>query len=206
MDGSKPLGHGDDSGFAFAQEMLSGDATSAINFDRVQNGIHGYIIFEYLLCEEDQGSRGITPYTSHPNRYLSKNYRKFASLWEISKALSARLYLVNYAKQGTKYSDEILLMLVKSVSKGKVVTDDYRFTRKAFSNWFRKMNKASIEMSEEPPCGEIFCRMNYYHVSLDCKYIRNHRDDIIRISMEDVKKHGYMPCNECCKTKTSEEK
>ena len=36
MAGSKELGHDDSSGFAFAQEMLDGDVTAAINFDRVQ--------------------------------------------------------------------------------------------------------------------------------------------------------------------------
>ncbi|MFQ9846227.1 MAG: hypothetical protein ACLRXC_04715 [[Clostridium] leptum] len=31
---SKPLGHGDESGFEFSKEMLGDDCTAAINFDR----------------------------------------------------------------------------------------------------------------------------------------------------------------------------
>lgn len=97
---SKPLGKSDDSGFEFAKEMLQNDPTAAINFDRIQkHPTIGYIIFEYLLCEEDQK---VNPYTSHPNRYWHKNSKKFISLWELTKALDATLYLVNYAKKGTK--------------------------------------------------------------------------------------------------------
>ena len=33
---SKALGHDDESGFKFAKEMLEGDVTAAINFDRIQ--------------------------------------------------------------------------------------------------------------------------------------------------------------------------
>ena len=65
---SKSLGQDDSSGFEFAQEMLRGDVTYAINFDRVQkHPKYGYIIFEYLRCHEDQV---VTPHTSHPNRYF----------------------------------------------------------------------------------------------------------------------------------------
>ena len=49
---SKPLGEGDESDYEFVVEMLDGDPTAAINFDRLQRdsttGQH--IIFEYLLC------------------------------------------------------------------------------------------------------------------------------------------------------------
>lgn len=43
---SKPPGHNDQSGFDFAQEMLKGDPTAEINFDRLQRTKGGdYIIF-----------------------------------------------------------------------------------------------------------------------------------------------------------------
>ena len=52
MESSKALSHNDDSGFFFAQEMLDGDVTAAINFDRLQkHPQYGYIIFEYLLVD-----------------------------------------------------------------------------------------------------------------------------------------------------------
>lgn len=95
---SKSLGKDDSSGFEFAKEMLKGDPTYAINFDRIQkHPRRGYIIFEYLKCEEEQY---VTPHTSHPNRYFYKNKFKFISLFKISKDLNAILYLVNYAEKG----------------------------------------------------------------------------------------------------------
>jgi len=76
---SKALGKGDENGFEFAKEMLDGDSTAGINFDRLQHHPErGYIIFEYLLCEERQPR--VTPHTSHPKRYWNKNRQKFISL------------------------------------------------------------------------------------------------------------------------------
>lgn len=140
--GSKPLGNGDESGYEFAVEMLDGDPTSAINFDRLQKDMTTgqYIIFEYLLCEEWQESRNITPYTSHPNRYMHKNRTKFIKLWEAARKLDAVLYLVNYAKKGTHHEDEILLMKVLNVTETRVETEDVRHTRESFSRWFRELN------------------------------------------------------------------
>ena len=75
MSTSKPLGHDDESGFSFVREILQGDPTYAINFDRLQQHPKlGYLIFEFLLCEEVQV---VTPNTSHPNKYWYKNSRKF---------------------------------------------------------------------------------------------------------------------------------
>ena len=102
MTGSKPLTHEDESGFSFVKEILDGDATYAINFDRLQKHPQiGYIIFEFLLCDEAQT---VDPLTSHPNRYWHKNSQKFIALFEAKETLKATLYLVNYAKVGTKHS------------------------------------------------------------------------------------------------------
>jgi len=141
---SKPLGIDDISGFEFVKEILQGDPTYAINFDRIQwdSKYNQYVIVEFLLCEEAQS---VTPYTSHPNRYFLKNKQKFISLWEISQQFNARLYLVNYAKKGTKHEDEVLFMLVKDVNEKNisnfVTTEDYKMTRTQFSQRFRAMNK-----------------------------------------------------------------
>lgn len=144
---SKPLQHSDISAFEFVQEMLKGDPTCAINFDRIQwdSKEKRYVIVEYLLCDEKQFSRGITPYTSHPNRYFYKNKQKFISLWRLAKSLNAKLYLVNYAKKGTKYQDQVLLMEVIDINeddKNKPVkTKDVKMTREEFSNWLRELNR-----------------------------------------------------------------
>lgn len=140
---SKSLGQDDSSGFEFAQEMLKGDATYAINFDRVQKHPQdGYIIFEYLRCHESQT---VTPYTSHPNKYFFKNKFKFISLFQIAKDLGATLYLVNYAKKGTRHEDLIKVMKVINVDENNpikpVETEDCNTTREEFSEWFRELNK-----------------------------------------------------------------
>ena len=142
---SKPLGTGDASAVEFVQEMLQGDPTYGINFDRVQwdSEEERYVIVEFLLCEERQFKRGVTPYSSHPNRYFNLNAQKFISLWKLAQELEAKLYLVNYSKSGTKYQDQVLLMEVLNVDKGRtlpVETRDTRFTRKEFSEWFRALN------------------------------------------------------------------
>jgi len=143
MGDSKSLGKDDISGFDFTKEMLCGDNTYGINFDRVQwDSKHNkFIIVELLLCEEEQS---VNPYTSHPNRYFYKNAQKFISLWELSEKMDALLYLVNYSKKGTKHSDKILFMYVLSVDKNDTITPvktkDKKMTRQEFSDRFRLMN------------------------------------------------------------------
>ena len=143
---SKPLRIEDTSAFEFVKEMLKGDPTYGINFDRVQwdSQESRYVIVEFLLCDERQFSRGITPYTSHPNRYFHKNAQKFISLWTLALRLEAKLYLVNYSKKGTRYEDAVLLMQVLTVdprARPPVRTKDTRYTRKEFSKWFRELNR-----------------------------------------------------------------
>lgn len=136
---SKKLGHDDQSGFEFSQELLGGDCTAAINFDRLQKHPQlGYIIIEYLLCEETQV---VTPFTSHPNRYWGKNATKFLSLWRAKLDFNAKLYLVNYAKRGTKAENEVLLIEVLDVDeKGIKSENKTKYTRAQFAEWFKKLN------------------------------------------------------------------
>ena len=143
MSNSKRLGHDDESGFEFSQEMLSGDVTCAINFDRLQkHPTQGYIIFEYLLCEEKQY---VTPYSSHPSRYWGKNSNKFLALWRAALEFNATLYLVNYAKQGTKYEDEVLLIRVLDMDEYGINSEEKtKFTRETFKKWFRNLNKECL--------------------------------------------------------------
>lgn len=140
MNQSKPLGKEDESGFSFVKEILAGDPTCAINFDRLQkHPKRGYIIFEFLLCEELQS---VNPYTSHPNRYWHKNAMKFISLFRVSIDLKATLYLVNYAKTGTKHEDKVKVIRVESIDEAKgIIKEKVKdFDKKAFALWFRKLN------------------------------------------------------------------
>ncbi len=143
MNKSKILGHSDESGFLFAQEMLGGDVTAAINFDRIQkHPVRGYIILEYLLCDEKQK---VSPHSSHPGKYWNKNSKKFLSLWEVAKALKAHLYLVNYAKKNTQHSDEILVIkVIKMLSTGIEEELIWKTNREEFSKWFRKLNNECL--------------------------------------------------------------
>ncbi len=138
---SKPLGMEDESGFSFVKEILKGDATYAINFDRLQkHPVQGYVIFEFLLCEESQT---VNPFTSHPNRYWNKNAQKFIALFRVAGDLKAVLYLVNYAKAGTKHEDKVRVIKVLDIDEVKGITheESREFTRKGFSDWFRNKNK-----------------------------------------------------------------
>jgi len=140
MAQSKQLSSDDSSGFEFVKEILDGDPTCAINFDRLQKHPEkGYIIFEYLLCEEHQH---VSPHSSHPNRYWHKNSRKFISLFQVSKDLPAILFLVNYAKKGTKYEDEVKVIKVLNVDIEKGIIEErvWDMTRDNFKKWFRETN------------------------------------------------------------------
>ena len=140
---SKPLGNDDDSGFDFVKEILDGDPTCAINFDRLQkHPTIGYIIFEYLLCEEAQS---VNPHTSHPNRYWHKNAQKFISLFRVSQDLPGKLVLVNYAKKSTKHENKVKVIEVLAINNSTGITDSKEtdMDRDTFKKWFRKLNKES---------------------------------------------------------------
>ena len=139
MSKSKALGSDDISGFDFVKEILSGDPTYAINFDRLQkHPERGYIIFEFLLCEENQK---VNPHTSHPKKYWHLNAQKFINLYSVSKELNAELFLVNYAKKKTKHEDKIkVIKVLESNENGIVEERVWDTSRKEFTKWFRKLN------------------------------------------------------------------
>ena len=145
MKNSKPLGIADESGFLFAQEMLAGDKTAGINFDRLQHHPEkGYIIFEYLLCAETQK---VDPWTSHPRRYWDKNKQKFISLKKVADDLKAKLYLINYAKKGTEHENKIkIIEVIKIDNKKGIIEEKVRdCSREEFQQWFRKLNKECLK-------------------------------------------------------------
>lgn len=141
---SKPLQNADSSGFFFSKEMLNGDPTAGINFDRLM--FHpklGFIIFEYLLCEATQ--KYVTPLTSHPSKYWHKNSTKFLYLWYYAKALQGTLYLVNYAKPGTLHEDKIMLMEIQDMDETGIKKEvKTPMTRDEFQSFFRKLNSECI--------------------------------------------------------------
>ncbi|MFD2245859.1 hypothetical protein [Pontibacter ruber] len=138
---SKPLGHDDESGFSFVKEILQDDPTCAINFDRLQRHPEkGYIIFEFLLCDEKQPK--VNPYTSHPSKYWHKNSQKFISLYRVAQDLQATLYLVNYSKKGTANEDKVKVIKVEDLTAEGIAKETvWDTTRSNFAKWFRKLNR-----------------------------------------------------------------
>lgn len=145
---SKVLGHDDTSGFEFVKRTLGNNVTAAVNFDRLQKDPQlGYIIFEFLKCEEEQT---VTPYTSHPNRYWNKNSSKFLSLWRAKQDFDAKLYLVNYAEENTRYSDQVLLIEVLDMDENGITNERItKYTMATFSQWFIAVNNRCLEAKED---------------------------------------------------------
>lgn len=141
---SKVLGHDDTSGFEFVKRTLGDNVTAAVNFDRLQKDPEkGYIIFEFLKCEESQM---VNPYSSHPRKYWNKNASKFLSLWRASQDFGAKLYLVNYAEENTEHSDKVLVIEVLDMDETGI-TDEVvtKHTMQSFSKWFIDVNNRCLE-------------------------------------------------------------
>ena len=137
---SKPLKHPDISGFEFVKDIMGDNPGAAINFDLLlKHPEHGYLLFELLLCEESQPR--VTPWTSHPKNYWYKNKQKFISLWNAVQVMGGTLFLVNYAKKGTKHQDEVRLMKVTDCNEDTIKTLNYQWSRDYFAQWYRNLNK-----------------------------------------------------------------
>ena len=145
---SKPIGKTDEASKEFIIELLEGEETHGIDIDSIyyiKEG--GWIIFEFLKCDT------VDPYESHPNRYPF-NWKKFATLFELSKKLEGKLILVNYSKDN-KWKDNIKLLIVKNVNIRKVLTDlssglkyskyieaeEKRMSLSEFRKWFINLNR-----------------------------------------------------------------
>lgn len=138
---SKPLKNPDISAFELHRRIFGDIPTAAVNFDALYlHPQYCYVIFEFLLCDEKQT---VTPYTSHPNRYWYKNWRKFVSLFQAAQKLNGHLILVNYAKEGTVWSNQIRMIRVISCDKdnGIIEQEDICETFDEFQAWFLNFNK-----------------------------------------------------------------
>lgn len=200
MEQSKSLRHDDESGFLFAQEMLDGDVTAAVNFDRfMRHPQKGFIIMEYLLCEEEQMTKHqVSPYTSHPNRYWNKNRRKFLSLWRAALDLHGTLYLVNYARKDTRFENEVLLLRVLSMNEDRMYTEEKKYSRAEFQKWFRNLNRECLgPESDILAKNPIYVRNGYYHSKRSCRFLSIDND----FAVYDVSDRAYYeklkPCRAC---------
>ena len=145
---SKPLAHPDVSAFEFHKRIFGDTPTPAINFDSLWfHPQKGYYVVEYLLCDEHQT---VTPWTSHPNRYWHKNWRKFVSLFKAAQQLGGRLILINYAKEGTAHADEIKIIEVKQCDREHGITDQNEY-QMSFEEFRIRFSKFAQE------CGGALC-------------------------------------------------
>jgi hypothetical protein len=113
MDDSKKISKVDESSKQFIMEMLGDNQTHGIDVDCVYfKGDKSWLIMEFLKCDT------VDPFDSHPNRY-AKNWKKFATLFEIAKGLKGELWLVNYSFE-VKWKNNVKLLKVKNVDIGAV--------------------------------------------------------------------------------------
>ena len=148
LEKSKPIGKVNEASKEFIMELLGDEETHGIDIDCIYyiEG-RGWIIFEFLKCDT------VDPYESHPNRYPF-NWKKFATLFELSRSLGGKLILVNYSKED-KWKNNIKLLFVKNVDVKKVLKDLSSGSRYSeyieaeeqvtdlseFRKWFVELNK-----------------------------------------------------------------
>lgn len=142
---SKELSKVDVTGEDLSRRALMGDPSFANNFDRIHfdNVENRWVIFEYSKCDQEQFDRGVTPWTSHPNRYWHKGSNKFRLLWKLAQELSAIFYIVNYTDPDCKFGDEIRIIRVEDVTEKGLFGPTKECSFQEFSDWFRRKNAAA---------------------------------------------------------------
>lgn len=120
MVNSKPIGKSDDSSKKFIMECLQGDMTYGFDIDSVYyNGFcNQYYIFEYLKCESEY----VTPHNSNP-KFYPYNWRKFHSLFQLSKKINAKFILVNYSDGYKQINNNGNIVLKELPNKEKYINE-----------------------------------------------------------------------------------
>jgi hypothetical protein len=139
MTGIKQLQKADIACTKFKQEMLNGESLRSINIDQVQlYKKQTYLVFEFINCVT------YDPYLSTPNNFWAEARLKYTALWNITNILGGKLYIVNYAEEGTAFYDHVLLIRVLSIDPDDGIKDVKRkFTREEFSKWFIETERNS---------------------------------------------------------------
>lgn len=94
-----------DAVFNFYYNLSQKEPTASFNVDMIHYTNSKHILIELLKCDEKQ--KTVTPHSSHPNRYLERNYQKFTSIYKLAKMLQAEVFLINYAETRTSFQDYI---------------------------------------------------------------------------------------------------
>ena len=119
---SKALGSDDVSGFDFVKEILKETQhvrSTSIVYKNIRKEDTSYL---NSYCVK---KLKVLTHTSHPRRYWNKNSQKFISLYSVSQDLIAELFLVNYAKKGTKHDDKIKVIKVLDLDNTGILKEKY---------------------------------------------------------------------------------
>lgn len=150
MAESKKISKGDDSSKQFIIDLLGGNITHGGDIDCIylRKG-KKWLIIEFLKCDT------VDPFNSHPNRY-PKNWRKFATLFEIAQQLHGDLWLVNYSLN-EEWKNMIKLLVVKGIDYKLVngvkdifhyipylTTEDQQMDLERFKQLFNEINNEAI--------------------------------------------------------------
>jgi len=106
---SKVISKTDESSKKFIMKCLDGNVTHGFDIDSIYFSGNKWFVLEFLKCD----SKYMSPHTSDPRRY-PWNWKKFHSLYQISKLLKGELILVNYSDR-EKDSDQVKVMYVKEL-------------------------------------------------------------------------------------------
>ena len=133
---SKPIGKGDDDAKSLIIEALEGNVTGGFDIDSLYLINNTYYVLEFLKCET------VRPNNSHPNRYWHKNKQKFISLWNITKKLEGRLFLVNYEDSRVQFK---VIQVLELDNSGIIEEDVRKWSFDEFKKWFKSLNSRAIK-------------------------------------------------------------
>ncbi len=147
MNESKPIKKADDASKLLIIEALAGNVTYGFDVDSIyyfeREG--SWVVIEFLKCDHAT----VKPSNSHPSRYWDKNWRKFASLWRLTKTLAGSLFLVNYEDedharlQGRTEREFHLIhvMDMQPVASGGITREQSStMSFEGFKKWFQTLN------------------------------------------------------------------
>ena len=132
---SKPIKKADDDAKNLIIESLEGNVTGGFDLDSIYCIKGVYFVIEFLKCET------VRPNDSHPKRYWHLNKQKFISLWQITKKLEGRLFLVNYEDSREQFKViEVLELNETGIQKERVRKWDFE----KYKKWFKELNSRAL--------------------------------------------------------------
>lgn len=106
---SKIISKTDESSKEFIMKCLEKNVTHGFDVDSVYFADNKWFVLEFLKCDSEY----VSPHSSDPRRY-PWNWKKFHSLYQLSKSLNGELILVNYSDR-EKDSNQVKVMFVKGL-------------------------------------------------------------------------------------------